>query len=66
MDVGNRNLFRDKLDAINSKPSLETKVGQKGRTFHFERRNYVQSGTKQHNAQMLDHFRSTYCSKGAT
>ncbi len=32
----------------NFEPNSETKVGQKGRTFHFERGKYVQSGTKQH------------------
>jgi hypothetical protein len=41
MDVGNENLFRDKLDAKNSKPSSKTKVGQKGRNLYFKRGNYV-------------------------
>jgi hypothetical protein len=49
MDVGNKNLFRDMLDAKNFKPNSETEVGQKGKTFHFERENYVQSGTRQQN-----------------
>jgi hypothetical protein len=31
-------------------PSLETEVGQKGKTFHFERGNYVHSGIRQQNA----------------
>jgi hypothetical protein len=48
MDVRNQNLFRDKSDAKNSKPSSKTWVGQKGITFHFERGNYVQCGTRQH------------------
>jgi hypothetical protein len=41
MDARNENLFRDKLHAKNSKPNLETEVGQKGRTLYYERRNYV-------------------------
>jgi hypothetical protein len=41
MDVGSKNLFRDKLDPRNSEPSLKTKVGQKSKTFHCERGNYV-------------------------
>jgi hypothetical protein len=47
MDVGSKNLFRDMSNARNSQPSSKIKVGQKGKTFHFERKNYVQSGTRQ-------------------
>jgi hypothetical protein len=47
MDAINENLFRVMSDAKNSKSNLEIEVGQKGITFHFERRNHVQSGTKQ-------------------
>jgi hypothetical protein len=47
MDARNKNLFRNKSDAKNSKPNLETKVGQKGRTFHSKKKNYVQNGTRQ-------------------
>jgi hypothetical protein len=50
MDVGNKNMFKDMLYVRNYELSLETKVGQKGKTFHFKRGNYVQSGTRQHNA----------------
>jgi hypothetical protein len=50
MDVRSKNLFRDRLDAKNSEPSLKIEVGQKGRTFHFEKGNYVQSGIRQQNA----------------
>ncbi len=66
MDVRSKNLFRDRLDAKNSEPSLKIEVGQKGRTFHFEKGNYVQSGIRQQNAQMFDHLRNIECSKGAT
>jgi len=41
MNKGNKNLFRDKSDAKNFKPSLEIEVGQKRKTFHSERGNYV-------------------------
>jgi hypothetical protein len=50
MDARNENLFKNKLDARNSKHGSEIEVGYKGRTFYFERGNYVQSGTRQHNA----------------
>jgi hypothetical protein len=66
MDVGRKNLFKNKLDARNFEPSSETKVGQKGRTFHSKRGNYVQSGTRQQNAQMFDDLININCSKGAT
>ncbi len=67
MDVGNKNMFKDMLYVVNYELSLETKVGQKGKTFHFKRGNYVQSGTRQHNAQMFDdHLRNTYCFEGTT
>jgi hypothetical protein len=46
MDVGSKNLFKDRSDARNCEPSSKTKVGEKGRTFHFERKNYVHSGTR--------------------
>jgi hypothetical protein len=64
MDVGSEKTFQDKSDAKNSEPNSKTKVGQKGIILYFERRNNVQSGTRQHNAHMFDHFRSTYCSEG--
>jgi len=41
MDARSKNLLRDGLDARNFEPNLEIKVGQKSRTFHFERRNCV-------------------------
>jgi len=50
MDVGSKNLLKDRSNAKNSKPSSKIEVGEKGKTFHFERRNYVQSGTRQQNA----------------
>jgi hypothetical protein len=62
MDAGSKELFGDKLDAENFKPSSETKVGQKGRTLYSKRRNNVYNGTRQQNAQMFDHLKSTYCS----
>jgi hypothetical protein len=65
MDVGSEELFGNKLDAKNSKRSSKTKVGQKGRTLYSERGNNVLNGTRQHNAHMFDHFRSTNCSEGA-
>jgi hypothetical protein len=47
MDARSKNLFRDQLDAKNSEVSSKTKVGHKGKTFHFEKGNHVQSGTRQ-------------------
>jgi hypothetical protein len=47
MDARSKSLFRDRLDAKNSEPNLEIEVGHKGKTFHFERGNYVQSMTRQ-------------------
>jgi hypothetical protein len=41
MDVASKNLFRDRSDPMNSKPSSKIKVGQKGKTFHFKRENYI-------------------------
>ncbi len=41
MDVGSENLFKDELDAKNSKLNLQTNVGQKSRTLYFKRGNYV-------------------------
>jgi hypothetical protein len=41
MDVGSKNLFKNMSNARNFEPSFETKVGQNGKTFHFERGNYV-------------------------
>jgi hypothetical protein len=41
MDVRSKNIFRNMLDAINFESSSKTKVGQNGKTFHFERGNYV-------------------------
>jgi hypothetical protein len=49
MDVGSKNLFRDRLDAKNSKPNSIIEVGHKGKTFYFKRGNYVQSGQTRHN-----------------
>jgi hypothetical protein len=65
MDARSKNLFRDKLDARNFEPSSKKKNGQKGKTFHYERGNYVQSGIRQQNAQMFDHLINIYCFKGA-
>ncbi len=47
MDAGSKNMFRDMSNVINYKLSLETEVGQKGKTFHSKRGNYVQNGTRQ-------------------
>jgi hypothetical protein len=47
MDVGSKNLFRDSSNVKNFKPNFKTEIGQKGRTFHFKKRNYVKSGTRQ-------------------
>jgi hypothetical protein len=47
MDVRSKNMFRDRSDVRNIEPSSKTKVGQKGKTFHSEIGNYVQSGIKQ-------------------
>ncbi len=66
MDVRSEELFGNKSDAKNSKPSSETKVGQKGKTLYSKRGNYVQNGTRQQNAQMFDHLKSTYYYKGTT
>jgi hypothetical protein len=41
MDAGNENLFKDRLDVRNSEPSLKVEVGQKGKTLHSKRKNYV-------------------------
>jgi hypothetical protein len=41
MDVGSKNLSKHKSDAKNSKLSLETEVGQKGKTLYFENNNNV-------------------------
>ncbi len=49
MDAGSKNLFRDRSNAKNYEPNLKTEVGQKGKTFPFERRNLVHNGTKQKN-----------------
>jgi hypothetical protein len=59
MDEGSKNLSKNKLDARNFELSLEIKVGEKGRTLYFERGNNVHSGTRQSNAHMFDHLRST-------
>ncbi len=40
-------------DAINFELSSGTKVGWKGKTFHFKKGNYVQSGTRQQNGRCL-------------
>jgi hypothetical protein len=47
MDARSKNLFKDMLNAMNSKLSSKTKVGQKGKTIHSERKNYVQNMTRQ-------------------
>jgi hypothetical protein len=47
MDAGSKKLPKDNWNARNSKPSAKIEVGQKGRTFYFERGNNVQSGTRQ-------------------
>jgi hypothetical protein len=46
MDVGSKTLFKDELDAKNFEPNLKIEVGQKVKTFHYARRNYVQNGTR--------------------
>jgi hypothetical protein len=46
MDVGSKNLFKDELDAKNFEPNLKIEVGQKVKTFHSARRNYVQNRTR--------------------
>jgi hypothetical protein len=63
MDVGSEELFGDKSNAKNFGPSLKTKVGQKGKTLYSKRGNNVQSGTRQHNAHMFDHFKNIDCSE---
>jgi hypothetical protein len=37
MDVGSENLFKDRLDARNSKPNSKIEVDQKGRTLYSKR-----------------------------
>jgi hypothetical protein len=37
MDVGSENLFRNKLDARNFKPSSKIEVNQKGKTLYSKR-----------------------------
>ncbi len=66
MDVGSEEIFGDKLDAKKFQLNSKIKVGQKSKTFYYEKGNNVQSGTRQQNAQMFDHFKSTYCSEGTT
>jgi hypothetical protein len=44
MDARSKNLFRDQLDARNSEVSSKTKVGHKGKTFHFEKGNMYRVG----------------------
>jgi hypothetical protein len=63
MDAGSENLFKDGLDAKNSKPSSKIEVGHKGKTFYSKRRNYHKVGCQQ-NVQMFDLLRSIDCSKG--
>jgi hypothetical protein len=41
MDARSEELFGSKLDAKNFEPSLETKVGQKSKTFYSKRGNNV-------------------------
>ncbi len=49
MDVVSKNLFRHRSNVRNFEPSPKRKVGHKGKTFYFKRRNYVHSGTRQQN-----------------
>jgi hypothetical protein len=41
MDAKSKNLSINKLNVRNFEPSSKTKVGQKGKTFHSEKKNYV-------------------------
>jgi hypothetical protein len=66
MDVGSEELLKNKSDVRNYELGLETKVSHKGRTFYFEIRKNVQSGTRQQIAHMFDHLKNTYCSKKTT
>jgi hypothetical protein len=50
MDVGSKNLFRDRLNVKNFQPSSKIELDYKGRTFHSIRGDYVQNGTRQQNA----------------
>ncbi len=62
MNTRSEKLLGNMLDAKNFDPSSETKVSQKGKTLYSKRRNNVQSGTRQQNAQMFDHLKSINCS----
>jgi hypothetical protein len=49
MEVGSENHLRDRLDPKNFEPNSETKVSQKGKTLYYEKKIYVNSGTRQQN-----------------
>jgi hypothetical protein len=66
MDVRSEELLKDKSDVRNYELDTEIEVSHKGRTFYFEIRKNVQSGTRQQTAHMFDHLKSTYCFKRAT
>jgi len=66
MDVGNEELLKDKSYVRNYELGLKIEVSHKGRTFYFEIRKNVHSGTRQQTAHMFDHLKSTNCSKKTT
>jgi hypothetical protein len=47
MDVGNEELLKDKSYVRNYELGLKIEVSHKGRTFYFEIRKNVHSGTRQ-------------------
>jgi len=47
MDVGSKKLSKDRSNAINFELGSKTKIGQKSKTFYFEKGNNVQSGIRQ-------------------
>jgi hypothetical protein len=66
MDARSKNLSRNTLDAKKFELSPKTKVGKKGKTLCFVRKNNVHSGTRQSNVHMFDHLKSTNYFEGAT
>jgi hypothetical protein len=42
MDVKSKELLKDRLDAKNSELNSKTNFSQKGKTFYFEKENYVE------------------------
>jgi hypothetical protein len=48
MDAQSKNLFRNRLDVKNSKPNSKIEVGHRGKTFYFERGNYVHGEKTRH------------------